>query len=360
MNRDFLSTPQQLNKRLKIGIVTEQLRRRVPGGIGTYIQGLIKGLGETGSQIDVTEIHGIERIDPKLISKMWDIGLNLGACNTAKTNPLDLCHATSLQIPPIKVKNLTVMVHDVAWRNVPDAFPKRGRNWHDRALGKVAKSKAQIIVPSEKTREGLIEAGFSNERIKIIKEGADHLPPPNHEKATELLERHGVWGPYLLTVSTMEPRKNLERLIKAFISIRRKLPEPWPLVVAGPVGWGERLPPFPGVVLLGAPSLEVLSALYERSRLLAYVPLIEGFGLPAVEAMFAKVPTVVSDIPSVEGHGLQVDPLDIDSIGEALYRASTDDLVRANLIDEGYKYISDLTWKRAAQGHLDLWMEIIG
>ena len=91
-------------------------------------------------------------------------------------------------------------------------------------------------------------------------------------------------------MSTLEPRKNLDRLVAAYGPVRSVLPEPWPLVVVGPADGGPHWRRRPGVVLAGRAEEAVLSALYASARVVAYVPLAEGFGLPAVEAMSAGAP----------------------------------------------------------------------
>ena len=135
----------------------------------------------------------------------------------------------------------------------------------------------------------------------MIPMGSDHLPPPDSTAGAAHLARLGIHGPFLLSVGTLEPRKNQARLIEAYGRIRGSLPEPWPLVMVGPTGWGEQVAPATGVILAGLVSPAELSALYAMARLLAYVPLIEGFGLPPVEAMAFGTPVVASPLPSTAG-----------------------------------------------------------
>jgi alpha-1,3-rhamnosyl/mannosyltransferase len=174
-----------------------------------------------------------------------------------------------------------------------------------------------------------------------------------------LLQRLRVEGEYLLSVSTQEPRKNLRRLLAAYRAARPRLPEPWPLVVVGPAGWGEELPPEAGVVLAGTVPGPVLAGLYGRARLVAYVPLREGFGLPAVEAMYACAPVVASPMPSTGGAAFDVDPLDTDAIEEALVEVGGQEGLRSRLVTAGVLRSSELTWEAAARRHVQLWSEVI-
>jgi glycosyltransferase involved in cell wall biosynthesis len=286
-------------------------------------------------------------------------------------------HASSFAIPPTGNTPLSVMVHDLAWRNVADAYPAHGRRWHEKALRRALARAAILMVPSNETADDLLRSGAPASRVEVVEEGSDHLPPPDHESAGELLRELDVDGEYLLTASTLEPRKNLGGLIAAYESVIGQLPEPWPLVVVGPTGWGDsrasatagsrpvyrRITRVGGVpsanesriVPTGYVSDAVLAALYARARLMAYVPHKEGFGLPVLEAMRAGAPVVASPVPSAGGATFEVDPTDIDSIARGLVDVATDENLRQQLIDAGHQRASKLTWKRAAERHVELW-----
>ncbi|MGH9065016.1 MAG: glycosyltransferase, partial [Acidimicrobiales bacterium] len=216
----------------------------------------------------------------------------------------------------------------------------------------------RLVAPSEATAEALVAAGAAPGTVSVVEEGCDHLVEPDGAATDALLGALGVDGPYLLSVGTLEPRKNLPGLLGAFTLARGRLPEPWPLVVVGPPGWGRGLPPRPGVVMAGRVEPGVLSGLYARARCLAYVPLAEGFGLPAVEAMAAGTPVVASAIPSTAGQALEVDPRDEESMAEGLVLAASDETVRAGLIERGRVRAGALTWVAAARGHLAAWQEV--
>jgi len=352
---------------VRLTLVAEQLRRQVPGGIGTYVRGLVQGLAAVGAaraEVTLYASRPRRRPDPladlgfplvtcslpgPLLTRAWDQGV------APRLPAADVVHATSLATPPATATPMTVMVHDLAWRSVPEAYPPHGRRWHEQALTRSMKRASVFVVPSQSTADDLIGAGADSAAIEVIPEGCDHLPPADHQSARRLLGRSGVNGPYLLTVSTMEPRKNLPRLMAAFAAVRPKLPEPWPLVVVGPQGWGAAVEAVEGVVLLGRVDDAVLAALYAGARAVAYVPLREGFGLPAVEAMAACVPVVASPIPSTAGAALEVDPLSVDEIAAALLEAVTDERSRSELVNAGLRRATELSWSAAALAHLELW-----
>ena len=198
-------------------------------------------------------------------------------------------------------------VHDVAWRRHPEATTRRGARWHEAALRRASRSGAALVVPSRLVAADL---GGDGHRRGPGHGGAERRrssAAPDADATDVLLRQLGVSGEFLLTVSTLEPRKNVDRLVQAFAPVRDSLPGPWPLVIVGPTGWGPE-PPAPRaadhVVFTGPVPDVVLSELYRRARAFAYVPLTEGYGLPPLEAMRAGIPTVVSDeVPSVHDLG---------------------------------------------------------
>jgi len=245
---------------------------------------------------------------------------------------------------------------------VPEAYPRRGRRWHEAALRRAIRRGRVLIAPSAATADDLLAAGAPAERVRVLTDpyGCDHLPSADADGAAALLQRLRVDGEYLLTVSTLEPRKNLRGLLAAYRGARPRLPEPWPLVVVGPAGWGEALEPEAGVVLAGMVPAPVLAGLYGRARLVAYVPLLEGFGLPAVEAMYACAPVVASPMPSTGGAAFEVDPSATDAIADALVQVAGQEGVRSQLVTAGVLRSSELTWQAAARRHADLWAEVVG
>lgn len=351
-------------------VVAEQLRRRAPGGIGTYVRSLVAALdGDPAVTLLASRPPGRDA-DPvaslghpvvtsplpgRLLTRAWGRGL-AGVAGSR----FDVVHAPSLAAPPARGTPVAVAVHDLAWRRVPDAFPRRGRRWHDRALALALRRAAVLLVPSEETADALAAAGARPGQVHVLDPmyGCDHLPPTDPTGARALLGRLGVHGPYLLSVGTLEPRKNLHRLVEAYGRARAALPDPWPLVLAGPVGWGvdaDTLARAPGVVVAGAVDDAVLAGLYVGARCVAYVPLHEGYGLPAVEAMAAAVPVVASPVPSTGGAALEVDPLDVDAIAAGVVVAATDDRRRSELVTAGLLRAGELTWKAAAGRHVDAW-----
>lgn len=353
---------------MRVLLAVEQLRRSVPGGIGTYGRGLLQGLATLdGDRPEVTLLASRPPTHPDplaafgfpivasplpapLLTRAWQAGL------AGPPNGYQVVHAISLAAPPAGRAAAVITVHDLAWRRLPETFPRRGRHWHEGALRRAIGGSARFVVPSTATASDLEAAGAAAERVSVVEEGCDHLPPPDRRAAASLLAGLGVAGPYLLSVSTLEPRKNLSRLLAAYGQARVRLPEPWPLVVVGPPGWGPTLAVSEGVHLAGPVSGSLLSGLYAGARCLAYVPLLEGFGLPPAEAMAFGTPVVASPLPSTRGAtALEVDPLDAEAIADGLVRAASDEPLRERLSEAGKARAAELTWARAARCHLEVW-----
>ncbi|MHB8681170.1 MAG: glycosyltransferase family 4 protein [Acidimicrobiales bacterium] len=354
-------------------LLAEQLRRPVPGGIATYVRGLVQGLdsmavaGEAvpsrvvlygGRAPRDDELATSDRpvvsaaLPTRLLTKAWDLGL------FDVPREFELVHATSPATPPARHAALAVTVHDTAWRVVPGAFPPRGRRWHEAALRRALRRAEAVVVPVPALADQLRRGGATPRQLTVIPHGCDHLPPADDAGATGLLAEHGVRGDFVLAVGTREPRKNLDRLVAAHRRAAERLGPGNALVVVGPAGWGTGA--GPGMMVLGAVSPAVLAALYRRARLLAYVPIVEGYGLPPLEAMQAGTPVVASAVPSIDGDlgrraALVVDPSDVDAIADALVRVSRDESLRAGLVAAGHELAVSRTWAAAARAHVELW-----
>jgi glycosyltransferase involved in cell wall biosynthesis len=378
----------------RVLMAVEQLRRAVPGGIGAYARGLLAGLAECaadGDDVDVTllasrnptrAVRGSARPpDPlaqfgrplrtsvlpgPLLTRSWDHGL------VHAPGGFDVVHSISSAFPPLPRgghARSVVTVHDVAWRRHPETATARGVTWHEAALHRARHSGAALIVTSKLVAADLLSDGVDLDRITIVHGGSDHLVPEDSAASDALLRRLGVPEEFLLTVSTLEPRKNVDRLLKAYALARPTLPDPWPLVIVGPTGWGPVLTSpreQDGVVFAGAVSDATLTGLYRRARAFAYVPLTEGYGLPPLEAMRSGTPAVIAnEVPSVidldepsPPPALIVDPLDVEAIAAALTTVLTDDAVRADLAARGEAHARSRTWRTAAHQHIGLWRSL--
>ena len=355
---------------MQVGIVAEQLRQEVPGGIGTYVTGLVQGLvalddpdvtfellasaGPTPDPLDRLGLPVLtSRLGHRAQMAAWSIGRG-----AARGEHLDLIHLTSLAGPVRGSQPRTVMVHDLSWRHHPELTTRRGARWHEAALGRVIASAARLVVPSEPVRDDLVAAGVDRHRVSVIGEGSDHLGPPDRAASSRLLDEAGIEGPFLLTVSTLEPRKNLTALCDARDAAIADGAAPWPLLVVGPAGWGPDVSSRPGVHLAGAVDPGTLGGLYGSCAAFVYVPVAEGFGLPPLEAMACGAPVVVSTAtPSMADAPVlaRCNAIDRQSIQEGLMAAMKDGADHRSLQSLGRSYAERHRWVDVAAAHLSLW-----
>jgi len=369
----------------RVGVVAEQLLRPVPGGIGRYVRALTDHLpavaaADRGAVTWIVGRHPAGRLAAaglvpavtarlvwpgRVATRTW-VTLRRPRLPAGVLADLDMVHATSAAVPPRRGRPLVATVHDLAFRHQPDAYPAAGRRYHDRSARIVASEAARVIAVSQATADDLTELyGVEPERISVVPLGVEPPGAADQAAAARLLADLGVRGPFLLAVGTMEPRKNLPRLLAAFGEVTDELPDHF-LVVAGPVGWGPALRPTwdsVRVKLAGPVDDPVLQALYRSADGLAYPSLYEGFGLPVVEAMAHGLPVLTSDrssLPEVAGDAaVLVDPLDRGAIAKGLVRLVTDSALRRRLADAGPRRAARFTWPATAAGTWAAYREVL-
>ena len=276
----------------------------------------------------------------------------------------DVVHATGGAVPATR-SPLVATVHDLAWRHHPEAATRRGRRLFEGWL-RDARRADRIVCPSEATRGDLVEAGFDGARIRIVPLGVGRTDVEPRLPAL-LRARHGLEGPFVLWVGTLEPRKNLDRLVAA-MSAAAPLSDV-PLVLVGPTGWrtdvartvaplGER------AVVVGSVSEVEKRAWYEAADVFCLPSLHEGFGLPVLEAMAHGVPVVTSAVTATEelagDAGLTVDPTDTGAIAEALCAVLDDETLAARLADAGRTRAASRRWSDTADGLMAVYREVAG
>jgi len=293
------------------------------------------------------------------MARIWH-RLRLPLPATWITGKIDLFYAPDFLLPPLppSVRTL-VTIHDLSYVRHPETFPPQLHKYLTTAVPHSVARADHILTDSEWTRNDVIELlGIAPERVTSLHlgvSGAFTTSAATNER-NALAAKYGIApGPYILTVGTVQPRKNYERLIEAMDRVRET--EHVTLVIAGRAGWlsdpvVEAVKARPHVHLLGFVDDGDLPALYRQARVLAYPSLYEGFGLPPLEAMACGTPVVASSassVPEAVGDaGLLHHPLDADALADALHRALTDDELRADLRQRGLARAAEFSWTRTA------------
>jgi glycosyltransferase involved in cell wall biosynthesis len=244
------------------------------------------------------------------------------------TGAVDVAHATTV-IPCPSRAPLVSTVHDLAWRHAPEQFTKRGVDVFERSLALVRRKAALVLCSSQATIADCIDAGFDGSRLRHVPLGVD-ATPAGADDVERVRRTYSLPAEHLLFVGTLEPRKNLRRLVEA----HRLLPGAPPLMIVGATGWGDGDAVGQAaegrVRFLGFVPAADLPALYASASALCYPSLREGYGLPVLEAMAQGTPVVTSRGTSTEevagNAAVLVDPLEVESIAagivEALDRAA--------------------------------------
>jgi glycosyltransferase involved in cell wall biosynthesis len=348
---------------VRVAFHAGQLLQPVPGGIGRYERALLERLPACG--VDLIAFAAGARPAGVAAHVPWlDLGAPRGGARYELWHRLrlpsvrvdaDLLHAPSLAIPPAGRTPLVVTVHDVAFLRVPHSTTRRGVRFHTRGLELARRHAATIVTPSEFTRTELAREGFPPDRLVVARFGVEPPEPMEPEEIDRIVAAAGAQDPYVLTVGTVEPRKDLPTLVAAVERLRARDPR-LTLVVAGPRGWGEITGlDRPFVRMLGAQPWRTIDALYRRARVFGLASLYEGFGLPALEAMARGTPTVTTTGSATEevarDAGLLFAPGDVGECAGLLERALHDEALRADLRVRALARAAELTWDRTAAEH---------
>jgi len=269
------------------------------------------------------------------------------------TGSVDVVHATTVTVPPTwRGTPVVVTVHDVFPITHPERLSPRGARLLSAGI-ELAKSAALVLCPSDATAESCREIGFDEDRLIVVPWGV--TPPQVTDAEVAAVQvRHGLDRPYVLWVGTIEPRKNLEMLVAAFVAMHR---DDVDLVVVGPDGWqtdGDALvAPHERVRRLGFVSDHDLAALNAGAEVLCLPSYEEGFGMTALEAMVHGTPVIgsnVSAIPEIIGDtGVLVAPDDCDGWSGAIGALLDDDRRRGELGSLAAARAAGFTWGRCAE-----------
>jgi glycosyltransferase involved in cell wall biosynthesis len=265
----------------------------------------------------------------------------------AERDGVDVLHCPTQRAPFRRGVPLVVTIHDLAVLRHPEAFNPWTRSYSAFALPRVARAARRIVVGSEFTRDEVGELlSVPAEKLRVIPYGVG---------APFSADGPASGGDFVLAVSTLEPRKNLDRLIEGF---RRADLRGLELRVVGATGWGGVRVNGEGVRWLTGIGDDELARLYRGAACVAYVSLYEGFGLPVLEAMASGAPVVAPAGPPFQEFAADVavgvDPRDASSIAAGLREAVER---RSELAPLGPQRAREYSWARAAKAHLEVYRE---
>lgn len=356
---------------MRVAVTLEQCWHRVPGGTARAALDTVAAVAERGDveQVGVSAWHrgpppapwrptvpvlGLPL--PRIA--LYDAWQRLRRPRVERaTGPVDVVHATG-HVAPASRAPWVATINDLHFMHEPSHFTRRGVAVANRFLTVVRAEASVVICPSTATVADCQEAGIDATRLRMVPYGiASELA--DETEVARVRETYDLHGRFVLFAGTLEPRKNVPRLLEAFARLGDVNAQ---LVLVGPAGWGDL--PHTTARQLGFVPRSDLDALYRTASVVCYPSLREGFGLPVLEAMAQGAVVVTSRTTStaeVAGQAaLLVDPLDVDDIAAALARALEDEDLAARLRVAATARAKEFSWPRAAAAVVSAYADAIG
>lgn len=329
--------------------------------------------GEAGGPASTPFLPGAGKVEIRAIPfpRLWT-HVRLSA--EMLVRPPDVLFVPAHVVPLIHPRRCVVTVHDLGYLYYPEAHRPADRRYLDWSTRWNARQAVAVLADSQATKDDLVRAyGIDEGKIRVVYLGRDEALGPVRavDELAAVRERYGIRGRYLLYVGTLQPRKNLARVIEAFgrLAAAAEMADVQ-LVLAGRRGWlyddlfalVARLGLAGRVLFPGYVADADLPALLSAALAFVFPSLYEGFGIPVLEAGACEVPVITSNtssLPEVAGDAaLLVDPHDVDAIAEAMYRLVTDPDLRAELIRRGRENVKRFSWEKCARETLAVLEEV--
>jgi glycosyltransferase involved in cell wall biosynthesis len=337
-------------------------------GIGNYTVGMLQGLVDADGRHEIVAFapvgpRGARRVREALdglpierrivplppSSHTWRTAWSrLGRPAVERlVGRLDAFHFSDWMYPAQRAGVRATTVYDLSPHHHPEWVAPLTARMHGRKYAEAARTCDVLFAISDYTaRDVVATLGVPAERVAIARPGVHARFSPNGGRAD-------FGSPYVLSVATLEPRKNLPMLVEAFALVRARRPNLQLVVAGAPVTWAEHEFAGDGVRALGFVSDSDLPALYRGASALAYPSLLEGFGMPVVEAMASGTPVVTSSHPSLDDAAgdaaVRADPHNPAAIASAIERVLAE---RERLVPLGLEHASRFTWKACGEALL--------
>jgi glycosyltransferase involved in cell wall biosynthesis len=361
---------------LRIAIDAHSVGNKL-GGNESYATNLIEALAEIDN-VNQYKIFVTTREARDRFSDRWPnfqvratlphtpfIRIPLTLSAELRRNRVDVLHV-QFTAPPFSPCPVVVSIHDLSFEHLPQTFKRRSRMQLRMTVRRSARNAAQVIALSEHARMDLINTyDLIPEKVNVVPLAAPaaFAPVRDDNELQRVRQTYGIDGDYILSVGSIQPRKNLRRLIEAYSVLRHaqpecKLPQ---LVLVGKNAWlyDETLRALKytdvgaSILLTGYVPESDLPALYSGALCFIYPSYYEGFGLPPLEAMKCGAPVIVGNrtsLPEVVGDAaLMIDPFDVDAIAGAIQKMITDSEFRSELRVKGLERAKDFDWKETAR-----------
>ncbi len=368
---------------MRVAINCRSILKQQRAGIGRYTHCLLNALGQIDSSNEYLlyapkRLFDFKRQLPKFNFKnfypRYDY-FSLGAA--MRLGGMDIYHLPCPDYIKAKPAKLVVTIHDLIYKAYPQSHTDETIAASEAQMKSIIQLADHIICISNSTREDLHRYfDFPKEKSSVVYNGVSHdiFYPFNEEQYRETkdeLGRLGVQGPYLLSVGTLEPRKNLKGILKAMAQLKFKHGYLGQLVVVGMKGWmqGDIEPlikelGLTGVVkFLGFISDDQLRILYNRADIFVFPSFYEGFGFPIVEAFACGTPVITSNTSScaelANGVAMTIDPVDIEAMVISMAAILEDKKLAADLVAKGIQRSKDFNFAKTARQTLNIYQSLM-
>jgi len=270
-------------------------------------------------------------------------------------------HVIPFVTPPSRLPPCVVTIHDLGYRAWPEMHTQSQRAYLELSTRWSTNVACRVICVSQATADDLQRIYATNQaKIRVVHEGVDLRDFTKGEKSPSENSASSTGRPYALYVGTIQPRKNLVRVMRAYANLVASHSIDWDLVLAGKPGWysdslfqqASELNLTDRIHLPGYVPDSALPTLLKEARFFCFPSLYEGFGLPVLEAQAMGVPLMTannSSLPEIAGDAaLLVDPTDVDAIADAMLQLSRNEALRQRLIAAGYENVKRFSWEKAA------------
>ena len=285
---------------------------------------------------------------------------------------IDIFQSMDPLLPPARRARRVATVHDLAYKRFPEFFDRSVLALGNDIVRSLSRADA-IVVPSSATKSDVEEMlKLPSSRVHVVAPPLDPIFSQSRSGDKAVLSPYQVSSPYILFVGTMEPRKNVASLVRAFEILHARRPLPHRLILVGKKGWLCRgileairnSPVREKIRRLDYISDQDLPSFYRSADLFVYPSFYEGFGLPVFEAMASGTPVITSNIPSMQElagrAALMVDPLSVDELASAMISVLEDDARRAALVAEGTHRARELSSRKAGSSLLSIYESLAG
>ena len=367
---------------MRIAINCRSFLLRHPTGIGRYTSNLVRCLEEIdkGNEYYLYAKKGIfdsKRTIPKVASRNFLVKidrLNRGLDRTL--GKVDVYHSPSPDSLNISHARIVVTVHDFVYKAYPQGHTPQTLQTTEQQFRDIVAKASKIICCSENTRRDLHQYfKLDKEKSCVIYQGVDKemfypLSPPQRDVARGAIEAKGVHLPFILFVGTVEPRKNLANLIRAYALLKEQKKFDGQLVCIGMQGWmsedmsglRETLESKNDILFLGYLTNEELRYFYNMAEVFAFPSFYEGFGFPILEAFSCGAAVVTSNVSScpeiAQDAALKIDPFQCEEIASAIERILTDSHLKSELKQRALKRAGDFSFLDTARKTLDVYKKL--